>query len=258
MTTIRTTPALAATGLLLLTLAGCGSTGTSASPRSSDTPTVPTATVDGVTVPTPSPDPGDFVDTVDNPWFPLTPGTVWTSTSEGDEGPQKDVVTVTHQTKVIQGVTTVVVHDVVRDDAGKLVENTYDWYAQDRDGNVWYFGEDTTAYDSGKPDTEGSWEAGKDNARAGVAMLGHPDVDDAYSQEYLKGVAEDHGKVLSLTKKVTGPTGTYAGVLQTEDTTPLEPKLVEHKYYARGVGVVAEETVAGGHERVRLVGLRRP
>ncbi|HMD12790.1 MAG TPA: hypothetical protein VKG90_10715, partial [Marmoricola sp.] len=119
MTTIRTTPALAATGLLLLTLAGCGSTGTSASPRSSDTPTVPTATVDGVTVPTPSPDPGDFVDTVDNPWFPLAPGTVWTSTSEGDEGPQTDVVTVTHQTKVIQGVTTVVVHDVVRDDAGK-------------------------------------------------------------------------------------------------------------------------------------------
>ena len=146
---------------------------------------MPTATVDGVTVPTASPDPGDFVDTVDNPWFPLAPGTVWTSTSEGDEGPQKDVVTVTHKTKVVQGVTTVVVHDVVRDDAGKLVENTYDWYAQDRDGNVWYFGEDTTAYDSGKPDTEGSWEAGRDDARAGIAMLAHPDVDDSYAQEYL-------------------------------------------------------------------------
>jgi hypothetical protein len=147
---------------------------------------------------------------------------------------------------------------VVRDDSGKLVENTYDWYAQDRDGNVWYFGEDTTAYDSGKPDTEGSWEAGRDGARAGIAMLAHPDLDDAYAQEYRQDVAEDHGKVLSLTEKVAGPTGRYAGVLQTEDTTPLEPKLVEHKYYARGVGVVAEETVAGGHEQVRLVAIRRP
>ncbi len=258
MTTLRTTPALAAAGLLLLTLAGCGSSGTSGSRGPSDAPKVPTATVDGVTVPTASPDPGDFVGTVDNPYLPLAPGTVWTSTSEGDEGPQKDVVTVTHRTKVVQGVTTVVVHDVVRDDAGKLVENTYDWYAQDRDGNVWYFGEDTTAYDSGKPDTEGSWEAGRDGARAGIAMLAHPDLDDAYAQEYRHDVAEDHGKVLSLTEKVAGPTGRYAGVLQTEDTTPLEPKLVEHKYYARGVGVVAEETVAGGHEQVRLVAIRRP
>jgi hypothetical protein len=256
MTTIRTTPALAATGLLLLTLAGCGSTGGPGS--TPDAPKVPTATVDGVTVPTASPDPGDFVDTVDNPYLPLAPGTVWTYTSNGDDGPQKDVVTVTDRTKVIQGVTTVVVHDVARDDAGKLVEDTFDWYAQDRDGNVWYFGEDTTAYDSGKPDTEGSWVAGQDDARAGIAMLAHPDVDDAYAQEYRRGVAEDHGRVLSLTGKVTGPTGTYDGVLQTEDTTPLEPKLVERKYYARGLGVVAEETVAGGHEQVRLVGVRRP
>jgi hypothetical protein len=258
MTTIRTTPALAASGLLLLTLVGCGSTGTTGSQSSSDTPKIPTATVDGVTVPTASPDPGDFVDTVDNPYFPLDPGTVWISTSDGDDGPQKDVVTVTDKTRVIQGVTTVVVHDVVRDDTGKLVEDTYDWYAQDRDGNVWYFGEDTTAYDSGKPDTEGSWEAGRDDARAGIAMLAHPDVGDAYAQEYRHDVAEDHGKVLSVTARVTGPTGAYGGVLKTEDITPLEPNLVEHKYYARGIGVVAEETVAGGHEQVRLVGIRRP
>ena len=258
MTTNRTTPALAATGLLLLTMAGCGSTGTPGSSGSSDSPRVPTATVDGATVPTASPDPADFVDTIDNHWFPLTPGTVWTYTSVGDEGPQKDVVTVTDRTKVIEGVTTVVVHDVVRDDAGKVVENTFDWYAQDRAGNVWYFGEDTTAYDSGKPDTEGSWEAGRDGARAGIAMLGHPDVGDAYSQEYRRDVAEDRGKILSLNESVTGPAGSYRRVLQTEDTTPLEPKLVEQKFYAKGVGVVAERTVAGGREQVRLVGFHRP
>jgi hypothetical protein len=258
MTTIRTTPALAATGLLLLTLAGCGSTGTSASPRilghahgaHRDRRRRHRADAE--------PGPGRLRG---HRRQPLVPARAGHGVDLHQRGRRRPADGRGHGHAPDQG-------DPGRDHRGgarrgprrrgKLVENTYDWYAQDRDGNVWYFGEDTTAYDSGKPDTEGSWEAGKDNARAGVAMLGHPDVDDAYSQEYLKGVAEDHGKVLSLTKKVTGPTGTYAGVLQTEDTTPLEPKLVEHKYYARGVGVVAEETVAGGHEQVRLVGLRRP
>ena len=253
MTTARTsTLSATVSALLLLTLTACGSTG------SSETPAVPTAKVDGVTVPTPTPDPADFTTTIDNPYLPLRPGTVWTYTSTGDEGAQKDVVTVTDRTRVVQGVTTVVVHDVVRAADGTMVEDTYDWYAQDRAGNVWYFGEDTTAFEKGKPDKEGSWEAGKDGARAGIAMLAEPDVDDAYAQEYRKGVAEDRGKILSLTEKRTEPAGSYDDVLQTQDTTPLEPKLVERKYYAKGVGVVYEETIAGGEEKVDLVAFRQP
>ncbi len=253
MTSHRTS--LAATAVTLLALAGCGSSGgtdTSAGPK------VPAATVDGLTVPTPSPDPADFTATVDNAYLPLRPGTVWTYTSTGDEGAQKDVVTVSDQTKVVQGVRTVVVHDVVRSADGTVVEDTYDWYAQDGAGNVWYFGEDTTAFDKGKADKEGSWEAGKDDAHAGIAMLAEPDVGDAYAQEYRRGVAEDHGKILSLTERRTEPAGSYDGLLQTQDTTPLEPKLVERKYYAKGVGVVHEETVAGGKEQVELIDFHRP
>jgi hypothetical protein len=241
------------TVVTLLALTGCGSSGSSTSSS-----TTPSAKVDGLTVPTPSADPADFTTTVDNPYYPLRPGTVWTYTSTGDEGAQKDLVTVTDQTKVVQGVTTVVVHDVVRDAGGTMVEDTYDWYAQDKAGNVWYFGEDTTAYEKGKADKEGSWEAGKDGAHAGIAMLAQPDIGDGYAQEYRKGVAEDHGTIESLTEKRTEPFGSYDALLQTKDTTPLEPKLVESKYYAKGIGVVHEETVAGGKESVELVDFHRP
>src|SRR4051812_31676439 len=252
MTSTSTTAKVAALTAALLLAAGCGSSTTS---KASADPKP--ATVDGVTVPTPSPDPADFTDVVDNPWMPLRPGMVWTYTSTGDEGDEKDVVTVTDQTKVVAGVRTVVVHDVVHDARGELVEDTWDWFAQDRDGNVWYFGEDTTAYEKGKASTEGSWEGGKKGAQAGVAMLAQPDVGDAYAQEYRKGVAEDRGRILSTTAQHTGPAGSWSGLVRTEDTTPLEPGLVENKYYARGVGVVHEATLAGGREEVELVSFHR-
>ncbi|HEX5860485.1 MAG TPA: hypothetical protein VFY58_01495 [Nocardioides sp.] len=234
-----------ATALPLL-LAGCGS-----APQKS-----PPTGVDGLEIPTPSPDPDDFVQGVDNPFLPLRPGNRWVYESSGPD-PEVITVTVTDDTRVVQGVTTTVVHDVVEDADGRVVEDTHDWFAQDAAGNVWYFGEETTEYDDrGRPDHSGSWEAGVDGAQAGVAMLAEPRVGDGYQQESYPGEAEDVGKVLSLNEAVNVPFGSYSGVLQTEDTTPLEPGLVEHKYYAPGVGLLLEETMLGGSERVELVAFR--
>ena len=229
--------------LALAVLAGCGS-----APKEIDP-----SGVDGLVIPTPDPDPQDFVERIDNPYLPLVPGSVWTYTSSSPEGDETDVVTVTDRTKVVDGVTTTVVHDVAKDESGAVIEDTYDWYAQDTAGNVWYFGEATTAYDGKKASTEGSWEAGVDGAQAGLAMPATPRVGDGYAQEYSKGVAEDHGEILAVDATVSIGYGAYDKVVRTEDTTPLEPDLVEQKYYAPGVGVVMEKTVAGGEELVELV-----
>jgi hypothetical protein len=239
------------TGLLVSGLAAATLSGCAGGP-----PQVDPAGVDGLEIPTPSPDPSDFAASVDNPWFPLEPGTVWTYRATSEEGAETIVVTVTDRTRVVQGVTTTVVHDVVRDGRGRTVEDTFDWYAQDTLGNVWYFGEDTTAYDGRKTSTEGSWEAGVDGAEAGLLMPARPRVGDGYAQEQLAGVAEDRGRILALRERRQVPAGTYVDVVVTEDTTPLEPGLVERKYYARGVGVILEEDVAGGSEVVELVELR--
>ena len=229
-------------------LAACGS-GPEESPPSG---------VDGLQVPTPSADPADYVDRIDNPWLPLEPGTRWVYRVQGED-PETITVTVTDETRLVQGVTTTVVHDVVTDEDGDVVEDTYDWFAQDTAGNVWYFGEETTEYDErGRPDRSGSWEAGVDGAQAGLVMPASPRVGDGYQQEYLEGEAEDRGEVLSVDESLNLPSGSWNPVLLTEDTTPLEPGLVEHKYYARGVGVVQEETVRGGKEHVSLVSMTTP
>ena len=227
-----------------LALAGCGG----------EPPTIAPSGVDELVIPTPSPDPADFTTTIDNRWLPLEPGTVRTYEVTGDgAGKQTETVTVTDDTRVVAGVTTVVVHDVLTDARGKVVEDTYDWFAQDDDGNVWYFGEDTTEYGDGKPSTEGSWEAGVDGAEAGLVMAARPRIGDGYAQEHLAGVAEDRAEVLSLTERRAVPAGVFGDLVETEDTTPLEPGLVERKFYAEGLGVVLEETVTGGDELVQLV-----
>ena len=154
---------------------------------------------------------------------------------------------------VVAGVSTTVVHDVAKDESGTVIEDTYDWFAQDAAGNVWYFGEDTTAYDGKRPSTEGSWEAGVDGAKAGLAMPAEPRVGDGYAQEHAPGIAEDRGEILAVDATASIGYGDYEDVVRTEDTTPLEPGLVEQKYYAPGVGVVMEKTVAGGEELVELV-----
>jgi hypothetical protein len=162
------------------------------------------------------------------------------------------VVTVTPQTKVIGGVTTTVVHDVASKD-GQLLEDTWDWYAQDRDGNVWYFGEETKEYERGKVSTEGSWETGVKGAKPGIIMPAHPTVGQMNRQEYLVGEAEDEGQTIALDETVTVAAGKFSGCVKTKEWSRLEPGVIEHKYYAPGVGLVAEVTVEGGTEHVELV-----
>jgi hypothetical protein len=212
----------------------------------------------GAAAATGAPDPARFSTTIDNPFLPFVPGTVMRYRETGDDGSGRDVVRVTHRTKRIQGVETVVVRDraFVR---GKLVEDTFDWYAQDRRGNVWYFGENTKEYENGRVvSTAGSWKAGRDGARAGIVMKAHPLVGDTYRQEFSAGVAEDRATVLSRNAVKTVPYGSFHHLLRTRDFTPLEPGVVENKFYARGVGSVLEKLVRGGHERVVLVSVTRP
>ena len=198
-------------------------------------------------------DPARFIAVVDNPYFPLRPGMRWEYVSHADEGVERTVVTVTPRTRTIAGVTCVVVRDTVRLD-GEVVEDTYDWYAQDREGAVWYFGEDTKEYEDGKVvTTAGSWEAGVRDARPGIAMPARPRVGDHYRQEYARGEAEDMGRVLSLSERARVPAGAYDGLVKTEDTTPLEPQVREQKYYARGVGPVLTVDLANGGTRDELV-----
>jgi hypothetical protein len=197
--------------------------------------------------------PGDFGGPVDNLYFPLIPGSRWVYEGKQRGGTERTVVVVTPDTKAILGVANVVVHDTVSED-GTVKEDTFDWYAQDREGNVWYFGEDTKELENGVVvSTEGSWEAGVDGAKAGIIMKARPRAGVTYRQEYYRGHALDFAQVVSKSESVTVPAGTYRHVLKTKEFTPLEPKLLEHKYYARGVGVVREATVKGGADRVQLM-----
>jgi len=206
----------------------------------------------------PSIDSTAFTSVIDNPYLPLIPGSRWVYEGESEGRQERIEVTVTDRTREVMGVTCVVVRDEVRVD-GELAELTFDWYAQDSDGNVWYFGEATAEYENGKvKTTEGSWEAGIDGAQPGILMPASPDIGKTYRQEYYAGHAEDMGKVVQLGESVTVPFGSFQDVLVTEDWTPLDPKLLEHKYYAEGVGVVLERSLRGPTELVELVDFRAP
>jgi hypothetical protein len=149
-------------------------------------------------------DPTQFTTRIDNRWWPMRPGSRWVyRETDGQGTPQRVVVTVTDKTKPIIGIQARVVHDVVTED-GQLVEDTYDWYAQDAKGNVWYLGEDTKEYEDGKvTTTEGSWQAGVDGAQPGILLLADPKRAMEYRQEYYKGQAEDAARVLSLDMRAT-------------------------------------------------------
>jgi hypothetical protein len=199
-------------------------------------------------------DPADFVAAVDNPLFPLVPGTVFTY-EEG--GVLTVTVEVTSMTKEILGVTTTVVHDVVTD-AGEVVEDTFDWYAQDAGGAVWYFGEDTKELENGRVvSTAGSWEAGVDGARPGYIVPPTPEIGETYHQELYCGEAEDMAEVLALDATADVPFGTFTGCLQTRDFTPLEPAADENKYYCPGVGLVLAVNL-NDMEREELVDVQAP
>jgi len=196
---------------------------------------------------------------VDNAWFPLRPGTTYVYRGMKDGSPARDVVLVTHRTKRVGGVRCRVVHDrlYLR---GRLAERTADYYAQDARGTVWYFGEDTA--ELGRRGrvitTEGTWHTGVDGARAGVFMPAHPRVGERHRQEFLRGHAEDHFEVVSLDAHVAVPFDTFEHALRTREWTPLEPGVVDAKYYVRGIGEVSEQTVRGGREAARLVRVVRP
>lgn len=204
----------------------------------------------------PNIDPANFVAKVDNEYFPLKPGTTYVYEGKTEEGTERNEVTVTGDTRQVMGVDCTVVWDRVWVD-GKLAEGTYDWYAQDKAGNVWYFGEDSKEYENGKVvSTKGSWEAGVDGAKPGIIMQADPRVGETYRQEYYEGKAEDMAKVLSLNESATVPYGSYDHLLLTKDWNPLEPGVVEQKYYARGVGNVLEVGVKGNSDRVELIEVR--
>jgi len=200
-----------------------------------------------------------FAPRVDNPWFPLTPGTTFVYRGVKDGKSARDVVKVLNATRTIQGVRCTSVSDRLYL-AGRLEERTTDWYAQDLRGNVWYYGEATAELDrSGHvTSTEGSWLAGRNGARAGIYMPARPRVGQTGRQEYLKGHAEDHFAVVSLNAQVSVPYVSSSHAVLTKEWTPLEPGTLDHKYYVRGIGTVKEVTVKGPVERDVLVSVHKP
>lgn len=194
-------------------------------------------------------DPGEFTTEIDNQWWPMKAGNRWVYRETDTEGTaQRVVVTVTDKTKMIaNGIEARVVHDVVTED-GEPVEVTDDWYAQDAEGNIWYLGEDTAEYENGKVATRaGSFEAGVDGAYPGIIVPGDPQPGMEYRQEYYKGEAEDRAAVISVgDEQVQVPAGHFTDVLMTRDLVPLEPKVEELKFLARGVGPVLAVGISGG------------
>ena len=227
-----------AVAAVVLLLAGCG--GASSLPRGSEPAEL---------------DPADFTVEIDNRFWPMEPGTRWTYRELDEDGTVKRVVvTVSSETKrIANGVVARVVRDTVTQD-GALVEDTFDWYAQDADGNVWYLGEDTAELEDGEvTTTAGSFEAGVDGAEAGVIMPADPEPGLRYRQEYYEGEAEDNGEILSLSEQAEVPAGRYRKALLTKDTVGLDPDVLEYKLYAPGVGPVLALGISGGGGREELV-----
>jgi hypothetical protein len=198
-------------------------------------------------------DPADFVDGVSNPYFPLPAGATWTYEGKEAGSTERVEVRVLPERHQVLGISAVAVRDTVTVD-GRLAEDTYDWYAQDRAGTVWYLGESTKEYDHGKvSSTAGSWEAGVGGAYPGIVMKAAPEVGNAYRQEYWQGKAEDLAKVVrrGVTERV--PAGEYRTLIAIEEWNPLKPKVVEEKYYVAGVGPVLEIVKRGGAGRVELI-----
>lgn len=203
-------------------------------------------------------DPSKFTGAVTHPYFPLVPGTELRYRGTGASSNRVTISTVTSQSRTIMGIRATVVHEQVLE-SGSVIEDTFDFYAQDSVGNVWYLGEQTQTQKNGRVvSTVGSWESGVNNAKAGLVMWADPaaHIGESYRQEYLPGVAEDMGKVLSVHTSAAVPYGKYRDCVETEDTTPLEPATRERKYYCRGVGLVREQEPGG--DGSALVAVKKP
>lgn len=198
--------------------------------------------------------PEDFVSGISNKYFAFSPGKKFVYEGKTEEGIERTEVLVTNETRKVMGVNAIVVWDRVLLN-GKLVEDTKDWYAQDRHGNVWYFGEDSKEFVKGKVvSTKGSWEAGVDGAKPGIVMKANPQIGERYRQEYYRGEAEDMAEVVSVGVNVTMAYGSFSGCIQTREWTPLDPGDEEYKYYCPEVGMVYEAKVGSG-EGAQLVGV---
>jgi hypothetical protein len=202
-------------------------------------------------------DPNDFVRHITNPYLPWRTGSVWVYRGIKDGQTQRDVVKVLTRTKTILGVKATVVSDVATHN-GTVLERTEDWYAQDRDGNVWYLGEKTAAYEGGTVDTSGSWQSGVDGAVPGIVMTADPQVGDTHRQEYWRGQAEDQYWLVDLRQHVSVPFGTFSRAALTLEWTRLEPGGIDRKYYVRGIGVVQEVAAQGPKETANLVRFTHP
>ena len=255
-------PAALAAALCVLASA-CGGSGTQSASTTTAATTTGSSTSASNLAPihgvySPSIDPANFVTTIDNRWFPLLPGTGfhYRGVAENGKTPQTDDMVVTHQTKKILGVTCTVVRDTVSS-RGQPIEHTFDWYAQDREGNVWYMGEDTRELHHGVfVKADDSWEAGVNGAEPGIIMPGDPKRGDTYRQEYYPHYALDQAHVLGPGGRVTVPNGSYGETLLTVETAPkLDPGVAERKWYVAGVGDVKEHTVSGNHEEIVLVSI---
>jgi hypothetical protein len=256
--------AVLTTGVLAVALVpACGgddgeSSGTTSSPPAATTASTPVIDPGDGGNYQPDVDPANFVAAIDNPYLPWIAGSRWVYEGESDGEPERVEIIVTDERKTVMGIEATVVRDSVYS-GDELKEDTFDWYAQDRDGNVWYLGEDTKEYEEGEVvSTEGSWEAGVDGAQPGIVMPAEPTVGFAYRQEYYAGEAEDLGEIIEVGGTVDGPAGHFEDVVTTKDWTPLDPEMIEHKQYAPGVGTVREELVAGGDEVLELVEFTPP
>ena len=205
-------------------------------------------------------DPSNFNNPQTNAYFPLTPGLVTNYRGTDDGRSYRERVTITHDTKMIEGVRARVSRDVLRRADGTIAEKTFDWYANDNDGNVWYLGEDTATYDrdGNLKSRGGSWQAGVDGAVAGLIMPADPRPTDAYRQEFRKGHAEDQAWVVQRHDKVHVPYGTVRDVVRTYEWSRLEPGVVSLKLYGPHLGIVKERDVSGGNETFWLVSVTRP
>jgi hypothetical protein len=198
-------------------------------------------------------EPAAFSATITNPYLPLQPGNRWIYEGRSEDGFERKVVEVTDETRAVMGVTCVVVKDTVTLE-GQLHEETTDWFAQDRTGTVWNFGEATRKRRAdGTFSWAGSWEAGVKGAKPGVVMPADPRPGRPYRQEYLPGEAEDMARVFTVDEALRVPYGSYVQVVVTRDWSPLDPGVAEHKHYAPGVGLIREEAVEGESYRVDLV-----
>jgi hypothetical protein len=202
----------------------------------------------------PNLNPADFSTHIDNPYFPLPVGRKLVYKGVKDGVSQTETVHVTKRTKLVaEGIRARVVTDVAKH-GSKLLEKTEDYYAQDKHGNVWYVGEKTAAYENGKVDRSGSWQAGVRDGEPGIIMPAHPHIPKGYRQEFSPADgAQDTAWTVQRGGAITVPYGRIHHILVSLEASRAEPGAYDKKVYGPGVGIVFEKALTQGPEVARLV-----